>query len=134
MTALFWLALSAMAGPERSSPPEADLAALGLLRPTESPSGALRYPLDRGAVGQGLVVLHRLGDEASANLAFDGLARTAATRWPEWQLPSPSPFARTLGDGQGILLVRSGNDVWMIRDPAGRAAELAAQLGSLLAR
>lgn len=96
--------------------------ALGLQAPTLSRAvDEVRIPFDGG----GFVVLSVAPSIALAEVAFDGRARTSATRWPP--TAEGLPGDRAIGDG-GLLLVRARNAVLLVRDPSGRAAEVAARL------
>lgn len=75
------------------------------------------------ALPSGFATLVVAATVAEADLAFDGMARTSATRWP-----SPGeglPGDRAIGDGLGLVLVRDRNAVLLVRDPEGRAAAVA---------
>jgi hypothetical protein len=111
------------------------LDAAGLLVPTVSTVAPLsmRYPLD-GGDGFAVVVVRPTSGDASA--AFDGMAKTLATHWPD---PGPALAGRdlgerTLGDGAGVVLVSSANAVVFVRDRGGRAAEVASRVLGAMTR
>lgn len=107
------------------------LPALGLDLPSAPrvEPASLRYPLRGG----GFAILVVRPTAAEAELAFDGMARTLATHWPEPSDGSTLPGDRALGDGAAVLLARSGNAALFVRDAGEHAADVTARILGALA-
>jgi hypothetical protein len=80
----------------------------------------------RFALPGGFATLVVAGSEREAELAFEGLERTAVTHWPP--TAAGLPGERAIGDGEGLVLLRDRNAVLLVRDRDGHAADLAKQL------
>lgn len=94
-----------------------DEAGLGAPTLTEG-EDSWRAPVEGG----GFAHLWILPDAAAAQQAFAAKAQMAATRTPP---ALPTTRDEAAGDGTGYLLVRDGNVVLLVRDPALQAAQVA---------
>jgi hypothetical protein len=123
--------LAAEPAPPWAGVPLATLPALGLGAPDlDQYASGWRAALPEG----GFARLQHVPTVAEARAVFAGQARSAATlSLPPLAWAAPAGHdTEAVGDGQGFLVLRDANVVLTVRDPRGRAGDVARAIEAAL--